>query len=215
MKTLLKAAVATVILTASSAYAAVTLHVDEHIKVTAINGKAVNQGLFQPLQKEFSLDAGRHVITARYDRMFDLSSKEHDHVKSANITLTAELSDNQSYRLVMPNQPNTYSEAREYAKAPSLAIMQGKVLVASESTVNERRGLLSGLSSVFSRDAAVASNQQTIAAIQTAPQSTHSSTAPATSVPAARQSNTLDNFMQLWLNASDEERAKIRQWVQE
>ncbi|MDO4427797.1 MAG: DUF2057 domain-containing protein [Moraxella sp.] len=212
MKTLLKTTVATVILTASSAYAAVTLHADEHIKVTAINGKAVNQGLFQPLQKEFSLDAGRHVITARYDRMFDLTHKEHDHVKSANITLTAELSDNQSYRLVMPNQPSAYSEAREYAKAPSLAIMQGNTIIASESTVSERRGLLSGLSGVFARDAAVTSNQQTIAAITATPQTATPSTPPTATV---RQNSTLDSFMQLWLNASDEERAKIRQWVQE
>ncbi|RKW43941.1 MAG: DUF2057 domain-containing protein, partial [Moraxella sp.] len=27
------------------------------------------------------------------------------------------------------------------------------------------------------------------------------------------KTNTLDSFMQLWLNASEEEREKIRQWI--
>lgn len=51
------------------AFANVHLTVDEHIKVTAINGQEIKHGALQPLKREFILDAGRHVITAHYDRL--------------------------------------------------------------------------------------------------------------------------------------------------
>ncbi|MDO4250540.1 MAG: DUF2057 family protein [Moraxella sp.] len=190
------------------AHAAVTLNVDDNIKVTAINGQAITQSPFQPLKKHFTLEAGRHVITARYDRLYDLSNKDHDVLRSSNITVSADLADNQTYRLVMPNQPERYEDAKEYIKAPSLAIMSGNTIIAEEKTTAQRTGLLSGLGGWFGRgsDKAVLENQQAINAINTAP-----APQPPTQ---AHPNSTLDSFMQLWLNASDEEREKIRQWVQ-
>ncbi len=208
--TLALAAIATVMST--QAFAAVQLKVDDNIKVTAINGNEIRHGLLQPLQREFTLDAGRHVITARYDRLFNLNSNDHDYLKSGNVTITVDLADNQTYQLIMPNQPNHYAAAKEYAKAPSLAVSHNGTIIAQENTSENRTGILTGITGaiggMFGRgDSAVVANQKAIAAIN--------SQAPAPSAPASapQANNNLDGFMQLWLNASEEEREKIRQWV--
>lgn len=195
---------------AMPALAGVQLKVDDNIKVTAINGQEIKHGALQPLRRDFTLDAGRHVITARYDRLFDLPRGEHDYLKSGNVTITADLADNQTYQLTMPNQPNNYRDAKEYAKAPTLAITQNGKVLASEQKVEARTGVLSSLGDslggLFGRDDAVHANQRAIASLN----SPANTPAPAVNAP---QDN-LDNFMQLWLNASPEEREKIRQWVQ-
>ena len=76
--------------------AAVTLVVDDHIKVTAINGQELTQSLLQPLTKSFTLQPGKHVITAKYDRLYDLRRDEHDYLRSGNVSVAAELADNQT-----------------------------------------------------------------------------------------------------------------------
>lgn len=211
-KTMKKLALlSTILLAAASAHAEVRLLVDDHIKVTAINGQEIRHSLLQPLQKEFQLQAGRHVITARYDRMFDLSRGEHDYLKSGNVTITADLADNQTYQLVMPNQPNNYTAAKAFAKAPTLAITQNGQVLTQESVAEQREGFLSGITQsiggMFNRgDSALSSNQKAIAAL-------NQNTQPQPAQPNARNQDNLDGFMQLWLNASEEERQKIRQWV--
>lgn len=58
---------------------------------------------------------------------------------------------------------------------------------------------------MFGRGDAVNDNQQVVAALPSA-QTT-------TVTPAIQSDNTLDNFMQLWLQATPEERQKIREWI--
>ncbi|MFB6349049.1 DUF2057 domain-containing protein [Moraxella sp. ZJ142] len=210
MKKLALALSATALLSTAAA-AQVQLNIDENIKVTAINGQEVRHGLLQPLQKSFTLQPGRHVITARYDRLFELRNNEHDYLKSNNITVTADLADNQSYQLTMPNQPNNYTAAKEYAKAPTLAVLHNGTVIAEQSDTDSRTGVLTGITNaiggIFGRgDSAVTANQKAIAAINADQQ-------PSTT-PTARTGDNLDGFMKLWLNASDEEREKIRQWVE-
>ena len=203
-------------LLSTAAAAQVQLNVDDNIKVTAINGQEIRHGLLQPLQRNFTLEPGRHVITARYDRLFELRNDEHDYLKSGNITVTANFADNQTYQLVMPNQPREYQAAKEYAKAPSLAVSHnGRIIAQEDAEESERQGLLSGITGaiggMFSRgDSAVVSNQKAIAAIDNG----QSNNTP-TSNPSPRANNNLDGFMQIWLNASDEEREKIRQWIKQ
>lgn len=194
-----------VALFASQTYAASTLIIGNDIKVTAINGQAVSQSPFQPLKRQFELDAGRHVITARYDRLFEISRKDHDYLKSGDITLTVELEDNQNYQLVLDNAPQDYNAAKEYVKSPTLLLMQGKVLITKQTATTTKGGLFSSLGGIFGKESTL-SNQQAIASLnQQTPTSTPTSKSNA---------STLDKFMELWLNASEEERAKIRQWVQ-
>lgn len=194
-----------------SSMAQVTLNVGENTIVTAINGQEVKNSLFAKPKRVFQLEAGKHVITAKYERLYDLRGDNHDVLRSNNISLPVELSDNQNYELVMANQPEYYPEAKEYAKQPTLAIRQnGQVLASQQTTDSDNKGIFSGignaLGGMFGGNKAVQANQQTITALGTS--------LPATQALSQKSDNTLDQFMQLWLTASPEEREKIRQWIQ-
>lgn len=200
----------------TAVFADVKLSVDDNIKVMAINGQEIRHNILQPLKKDFTLQAGRHVITARYDRLFDLTNGSHDYLKSGNITITAELADNQNYQLIMPNQPNSYQSAKEYAKAPSLAISHHGNIIAQENTSQEREGILSGLGGIrgmFGKDKAINDNQKVINSLNTA-QNAGVPTTQTQHTQTTQKKDNLDGFMELWLNASEEERKKIRQWVE-
>ncbi len=223
----------------STVQAEINLLVDDHIKVTAINGQAVNTSFLKNPKKQYTLQAGQHVITAKYSRLYDLSKDSHDFVRSGNITISAKMDDKQTYRLVMPNQPEQYAKAKKFAKSPTLAIMHGNQVIASQNSQSSGGGLLSGVSSKiggwFGGNKAVQANTQTIAAINnagnnnagnvattnapinsTVPNTPTLQTNTNTSAPTAtrvQSGNVLDQFMQLWLQASPEERERIRGWV--
>lgn len=197
------------------AHAEVTLSVDDNIKVTAINGQQVNSSPFQSLKKSFNLQPGKHVITAKYDRLYDLRNDEHDYLRSGNVTVTAEMQDNQTYRLAMPGQPEKYEEAKQYAKAPTLAVMKGSQVVSKSTGVIEEGGLFSSITSLFGSNDAQMENQKAIAAINADGKSSNSNAiAPVSTNSNSAQADTLDRFMQLWLQATPDEREKIRHWIQ-
>lgn len=221
-QTSLAAAIISLSAIGTSAIAAVTLNVDDNIKVTAINGQAYNASPLKKIQQTYTLQPGKHIITARYDRLYELSGDNHDYLKSDNVTLSVDLADNQSYQLVMPNQPEDYAAAREYAKKPQLAVKQGNQILANQSVNTKSSGLLGGLGSaiggLFGGHSGVEANSQAIAAIDAIDASqTNSSVNPTTNtqqtVVNPANVSTLDKFMQLWLQASPAEREKIRQWV--
>ena len=229
-----KLTISTLLISASSvsilSQAAVTLLVDDHIKVTAINGQEFTQSVFQPLTKEFTLQPGKHVITAKYDRLYNLRRDDHDYLRSGNISVAADLADNQTYRLTMPNQPEEYAAAKEYAERPTLAVQQGNTIVASQQSIaGNNGGIFTGLGKalggVFGGGGdAELQNQRAIAALgeSTAPtqnnvnsgavSTTTYTVAPATN--ANQANDALDNFMQVWLQATPAEREKMRQWIQ-
>ncbi len=206
-------------------HAAVTLLVDDNIKVTAINGQELKQSIFQPLTKTFTLQPGTHVITAKYDRLYNLPRDEHDYLRSGNISVSAALADNQTYRLTMPNQPEDYEAAKDFAERPTLAVQQNNTVIARQQSMGGNdssifSGLGKALGGVFGGGGdAQLQNQQAIAALgqpagvaqgnvnMGAVSSTTYSIAPVS--PSA---STLDQFMQLWLQATPAEREKMRQW---
>ncbi len=221
-----KISIGTVLVTAGSvsmiAQAEVTLLVDDNIKVTAINGQEVSQSPFQPLIQSFTLQPGQHAITAKYDRLYNLPRDEHDYLRSGNISVVATMSDNQTYRLTMPNQPEDYSAAKKYAEQPTLAVQQNNTVIASQqSMAGNNGGIFTGLGKAIggvfggSGDAEM-QNQRAIAAIgqpSTNVQTNVSAPIAYTTTPVTTV-NTLEQFMQLWLQATPAEREKMRQWAE-
>ncbi len=207
-----------------SALANVTLNVGDNTVVTAINGQEVKNGLFSEPQRKFDLQAGKHVITAKYTRLYDLAGDNHDILRSSNISLPVELADNQTYTLTMANQPEAYASAKEYVKKPTLALVQnGNIIASQQSTdINSGSGIFAGLGNALGGvfgggNKAVASNQQTINALQGQSPNTIAAIQPVattTNTATVSSADTLDQFMNLWLKATPAEREKIRQWVQ-
>lgn len=203
--------------TSMPALAQVTLNVGDNTVVTAINGQEVKNGLFSEPQRTFNLQAGKHVITAKYTRLYELRGDNHDVLRSSNISLPVELQDGQTYNLVMANQPNDYQSAKDYVKQPTLAITQGSTVIASQQAtgVGGGSGLLTGIGSAIGGifgggNKAIESNQQAINALEGKSPNTIAAIQPTT----VSSTDTLDQFMNLWLKATPAERDKIRQWVQ-
>lgn len=192
------------LLATTTSFAKATLIADEHTQITAINGDAVNQGLLQQHNHKFELHAGRHVITARYDRLYNIGHDNHDFVRSQNITIDTNLADNQTYTLSM-NAPEHYQDAKEYAKAPTLSLSNNGKTIAQKSANIQQTGILSNIGKLFG-GSGVDENQQVVASLPT-----HTQNAPNTS--AKQNQSTLDEFMALWLKASPSEREKIREWI--
>lgn len=217
-----KMTIGTLLIGASSfstlSQAEVTLLVDDYIKVTAINGQELQQSAFQPLTKKFTLQPGQHAITAKYDRLYNLPRDEHDYLRSGNVSVIAQLADNQTYRLTMPSQPEEYKAAREYAKQPTLAVQQNNTIIASQqSTGNNQGGLFSGLGKalggVFSGSGdAELQNQRAIASLDQPAVASQGTVQQTTSINSSNSN--LDQFMQIWLQATPAEREKMSQWIQ-
>ncbi|WP_201550194.1 DUF2057 family protein [Psychrobacter fjordensis] len=217
-----KMTIGTLLIGASSfstlSQAEVTLLVDDYIKVTAINGQEIQQSAFQPLTKKFTLQPGQHAITAKYDRLYNLPRDEHDYLRSGNVSVIAQLADNQTYRLTMPSQPEEYKAAREYAKQPTLAVQQNNTIIASQqSTGNNQGGLFSGLGKalggVFSGSGdAELQNQRAIASLDQPAVASQGTVQQTTSINSSNSN--LDQFMQIWLQATPAEREKMSQWIQ-
>lgn len=187
-------------------YADTTIIADDHIKITAINGQTVNQGLFRSPTQSFTVGAGQAVISARYDRLFELNRNNHDVVKSAEITLIANLADNQTYRLTIPNLPQSYAAIKDFVKSPTLALMNGDTIIAQESRT-QSKPLFGNLGGLFGKNSRNEHNQ-VIASLP------NTQVTP-TTIASQNTNDTLDNFMRLWLNADKTEREKIRNWVNE
>lgn len=175
----------------SSAIAQVQLFVEPHIKVIAINGDTVRQGAFAPPRREFNLPAGPVAITARYDQMFELSGDNHDYVRSKNISIKATLQEEGRYTLSTAENPKSHQAAKQYAKNPTLVIKKEGQTVATVSNADNSLSLAENFGALFGYE-------------KDKKQVQHST---------SNQLDVLDQFIQLWLVASDEERQKIRQWL--
>lgn len=205
---------------AMPAFAQVTLNVGDNVVVTAINGQEIKNGLLTEPKRTFHLEAGKHVISAKYNRLFELRGDNHDVLRSSNISIPVELTDNQSYDLVMAGQPDDYSRAKDYVKQPTLAVMQnGRTLATQQATDGTGTGIFSGLGNalggVFGGSSkALESNQQAISALDGKASNTIPAIATTSTTVTTMSTDTLDQFMQLWLKATPAEREKMRSWIQ-
>lgn len=171
-----------------TAHAQVQLSAHPNLKITAINGEAVNQSPFAPVRYDFTLPAGPTTISARYERLFDLRGDSHDYLRSQNVTISGNLSDNHSYQLTLTDNPERYSDAKEYAKKPTILLTQNGEVLASQSTSGQKRSLLTNVGALFTGN---------------------------TTPPTTQNKNTLAQFVTLWQQANEEERQQIREWVQQ
>lgn len=220
-----------------SGFAQVTLNVGDNVVVTAINGQEIKNSMFRDPTRTFTLEPGKHVITAKYQRLYELRGDEHDILRSNNISIPVELQDNRAYTLIMANQPDSYIRAKDYIKKPTLALVDSnsQTVASQQAQGGSDGGIFSGLGSALGgmfggNSKAVESNQQTINALDgkssggipaLAPSNTTTTTPTTPNTVAASNTNTnntnmdtLDQFMNLWLKATPAEREKIRQWVQ-
>lgn len=188
-----------------SALAESVLSIGDNVVVTKIDGQSISNGLLSNPVRQFKLPAGNHTITAKYQRLYDLTADDHDIVRSPELTLSAVMQDGQRYRIVMANQPEDYDSAVAYAQKPTLSLLQGNTVVTDKTAITgSTGGLLGGIGQIFTGSG----KGDAVTVNTTAKQ-------PVQPVTNKASSSTLDQFMRVWLNATPAERIKIKNWVKD
>ena len=206
-----------VVAMATSAQAAVTLVTPEEIPVLALDQQEVNGSFFRSNKTTYKLDPGTHEIAVRYEQLFNLTNGDHDVLKSAVVSVRANLEDNKTYRLSLVNPPKNYDVAKNYVKQPIIAVLdeQGKVIAQQQGLDNAPKPMLG--SSFFNRVMDFR-NKPEMQKDLTTSQTDNNRQAVTSSVKASTVSNTgtndnLEQLKQLWQNASKQEREQFMQFI--
>lgn len=172
-------------------HADAVLNLGDGVVVTAIDGQEVSTGLLSPRQTRYVLSAGQHVIAARFERLYDISADDHDIVKSASVQITTPaLVDQYVYQLNLVDEPNSYHQAVQYAKAPTLRLndAQGQTIVQVNGQQPQGTSLLAGINRALGQLNPVAE-------------------------PSIVPPTVMTTFKTLWQTANSDERKAIAQYV--
>lgn len=199
-----------------TALADAVLLVGENVIVTKIDDQKISNGFLSNPIRKFQLPAGQHKITAKYERLYDLTSDDHDIVRSTELTVLAQMQDSQSYKLVMSNQPDAYEKAVSYAEKPTMSLLNGGNVVASKTAITGSTGFLGGVTGSIGQIFTGKERQGDTVVINTNRTDTKHGVHSTTDGSRVSQQNksTLDQFMRVWLNATPDERVKIKNWVE-
>ncbi len=172
--------------TAGLAWADATITVPENVIVLGVDGQETgNTGLFAQRKTVYHVAPGEHAITARYDRVFSLSSGDDDIVRSAGVTIRAVFADQTNYKLDWKNAPDEHEAAVKYAHRPTLMVTDehGKPLAAQQGIARQSTSLLGSVMQGIS----VGDNNGT----------------------------TLDRLQALWGQATTDQRQRFLNWIQQ
>ena len=204
-------------------FAEVLVQAPEQLVVVAINDQEVRGGLFGGRANTYKIDAGQHQIAVKYQELFEENYINHDIVRSGIVTLsTGQLTDGQTYQLVLINPPKNHDEAKAFADQPVVGLKdaQGN-LVAQQTGANAKQKPWFG-SSLFGSDRTVDLRQdKPVAAAPVAVIAAEPAAASVKAVPsgpvstlAAAQSRD-QQLIELWKAATPQERQKFSAWLAE
>jgi uncharacterized protein YccT (UPF0319 family) len=202
----------------TSVFSAVTLTAPEEIKIVGVNEREVNSGLIRKKQS-YKLDPGSNRISVRYIAFFQHNDNSHDILKSDVVTVkTPELKDGESYRLALINAPKDFDTAQKYKDQPIIGLYDARnqLLVQQSGANSETKPLLG--KSVLGK--ALDLTTKTVApANQPAPVYAQAAVSPMVanlnSAETAIKTSTDQKLIQLWQQASKEERRKFMLWLAE
>lgn len=194
-----------------SVLAQVIIKVPEEIVVLAIDDQELKQSLFSGNDKIYRLDSGQHRIALQYKQLFNPSYITHDIVKSGVVTLdTGHLSDGQ-YDLVLIDAPKDLDSAKKFAEQPTLALKNqtGQTVAQQTGAGSQAKSWLAGgiFTSVF--DVRTEKN----AAVQN-PELKPVTTAIPSPSHQGQQSKDIQ-LIELWKNATAQERQRFTAWLAE
>ncbi|RZA04864.1 MAG: DUF2057 domain-containing protein [Moraxellaceae bacterium] len=201
---------------AVSTQAAVTLLTPEEIPVLALDQQEVSGSLFRSSKTTYKLDPGSREIAVRYEQLFNQNNGDHDVLKSAIVSLKAELQDNKTYRLTLVNPPKDYDAAKQYVKQPIIAIVdeQGNTVAQQQALDNAPKPLLG--SSFFNRVLDLRNNdgqKDLTRAASTSTLSTTPVTSASTTAVSTVKGSTVEQLKQLWQSANEQERQQFMQSI--
>lgn len=202
-----------------SIFAEVLVQAPEQLIVVAINEQEIRGGILGGRESNFKLDAGQHQISVKYQEFFEENYINHDIVRSNIVTLaTGALVDGQTYQLVLINPPKNHDEAKAFAQQPVIGLKdaQGN-LVAKQEGANTKAKPWFGANLFNGSDAVDLRENKPVAQpapVQVVPTTVAAKAeAPIASLAAAQTKD--QQLIQLWKNATAQERQKFTAWLAE
>lgn len=195
------------------------ISVPESVIVLAIDGQETgNTGFFSKKHTTYTLPAGEHTLTARYDRLFELNtSDDHDIVRSNGVTIKVVLSDQQAYTLGWQPEPQTHEEAIAFAKQPTLIVTAagGNIIASQKGAAAPKASFLSHLindtTSLVAANRATTTDSNTINNSSTTNNQTVNNTAQPTQ--PIQSTTALQQLQSAWERASSEEKKQFSLWI--
>jgi uncharacterized protein len=182
---------------ATAVYAAdiaadVSLDVPEVIHILSIDGQEQPSSFFGSRAHVKMLPVGEHVLSLRYSQLFDISSEDHDIVKSSPMAIRFVAEAGQQYQLVI-NPPKRYEAAVKFAKQPDIKL------------INKNTGV--------SQEAVAIKSYSEASLIDTLGKAFNTSDSPTTPSNAAFSSNNTQLLQDIWLRATPQERQAFAAWL--
>lgn len=205
-----------------SVFATVTLSTPEEIVVLAVNDQEVNSGLLRK-KNEYKVDAGKVVVSMRYQQYFEHLNGEHDILKSGVVTVTApDLKDGQTYKIALVDAPRGFESAKKYAEQPTIAIFDAnnRLIVQQSGANTEAKPWLS--SGIFGKVIDLTSSKKTATNQPAAVYASSAVSEVPVNVTTTKSNNITtgtnsadQQLIQLWQKASKAERQKFMTWLAE
>ncbi len=173
----------------TGATADATVKSTELVQVLSVDGLEQPGALFGSRRMALPLSPGEHVISVRYNQLFQLGADDHDIVKSPPVAFrfTAEPGKLYEFRI---NPPKRYDDARKFAANPDIQLV--------DTVSGEAR------SGILIKSLGQASLVDTMGkAFQSAMDNTENSAS----------NGTLENLKALWMNATPAERQAFAAWL--
>jgi uncharacterized protein len=166
----------------------VLISVPEEIEVMAIDGQEPPPS-FLKSKVQLALLPGEHVFSLRYVELFQITSDDHEIIRSKQAALRFSATAGSVYRLQVPAQKNL-DEARKFAKSPQFSLVNANDGSTTNSTAIKsmaEASLLDTISKTFSVD----------------------------SEAVVKQPGNLDLLKDVWARATLEEQAGFRLWLEQ
>ena len=202
-----------------AACADVMLNAPEEIIIVAIDDQELRGGLFRGKNTAYKLDGGTHNIAVKYEQIFYHNSGDHDVLRSNIVTLNnVSLKNGVQYRLSLVNPPKTFEQGENFAKQPTIAIVnsQGQVIAQQTGASSQAKSWFGNKLFGGSYDVRQNPVQSTnTITSKTQPTTVPAVTATATSTvsPNATIKSRDQQLIEIWQNATPLERQKFTAWL--
>lgn len=166
------------------------LEVPEIIQILSIDGQEQLGNFFGNKQHTRSILVGERVLSVRYNQLFNVSSEDHDILKSKPMAIRFVAEAGKTYQLTA-NPPKRYEAAKEFAKQPDIQLID-KTTGTSQQAVAVKSYAEASLVDTIGKAFQNSSDENQVA------------------IPSSNNTQLLQD---IWLRATPQERQAFAAWL--
>ena len=169
-----------------------TLQAPEILQIMTIDGEEPPGSFLGSRNLSRPLPAGEHVLSVRYNQLFNLGADDHDILKSPPVAFRFTVEPGKTYQLQV-NPPKHYEDAKIFAKNPQIRLI----------TVETGK----------SQDGIIIKSLGQASLVDTIGKAFQSATGEGNEASTATTTTNLLQLQQSWLSASPAERQAFAAWL--